>query len=95
MLCSPAHARVVVDAGDLGEGRPHEFPSLAKAGIKQYFVCRKRLEAMTVIRKEADRESTGDLKPEEIAQVSASLSSGLTTEVVAKKTKKEAARRCG
>ena len=40
---------------------------------------------MTGIRKEADTESNENLKPEEIAQASALLSSGLRTKVVAKK----------
>ena len=87
MLCSPAHARVLIESGDLGEGRPHEIPSLGNAGIKQYLITRKWLELMTGIRKEADTESNENLKPEEIAQASALLSSGLRTKVVAKKQK--------
>ena len=79
------HAKLVIEGGDLGEGRPHELPSLAKAGVVQYPVTKTWLEKAKGTTKEAGVSLRAELTAEEYEEVSRDMAAGVSKAVPKKK----------
>ena len=67
-LKSDEDARILVESGDLDE-RPHEHPSLAAKGRKQYHYRRTRQVDSETLTDEVAVENECELKPEEYAEI--------------------------
>ena len=80
-LNSVQHANIVINAGDLGEGRPHEYDSLAAAGVLQYKVTTVWLEKMKGVKKEAGVDLKDELTTEQYAEVKSEMDTARTQKV--------------
>lgn len=67
-LNDPDTAKLLVSSGDLQE-RPHEFPSLAKQGMKQYLFSRTSVMRSTGFMDEGGVEGHTELKDTEFSEV--------------------------
>ena len=91
-LNSVAHAKILVDSGDMTP-RPHEWESLAKAGVHQHHFNWSLLNRRTGWKKTAGTLQEVELKPEEVKVVNdsiVSLEAGLAAPVRKKQKTKTA-----
>lgn len=69
----PILAKKLIDSGELGEGRPSEYESLAAMGVKQFWFCKSRLRTSHGHRQERGVESSAELAGSEAAEVRDSI----------------------
>ena len=76
-LNSKAHAEILIENRELPE-REHEIPSLARAGVKQYYYSTKATKKTTGERTEAGTTGDIELKAQEYTEVNAHIDSSFS-----------------
>ena len=69
---NPEHAQILAASGELDD-RPSQYACLAERGAKEYHFCKTACKRKTGWKRENGVESAADLKPEEAAEVAASI----------------------
>jgi len=68
LLSDPSSAAILCESGDL-ESRPHEYPSLAAKGVKQYYYTADEDIAEAGVKDEAGVAAEADMTPKQFAEV--------------------------